>query len=72
VVRTLVRLRDGSVVGPHLVGTLNRVTRIPSEHLGGASLPDREYAVQELFALLTSAFHGLPGTVLGRPDARGL
>jgi hypothetical protein len=72
VVRTAVRLRDGSVVGPHLLGTLNRVTWIPSDHLAGASVTDREYAVQELFALLTSVFHGLPGTVLGRPDARGL
>lgn len=72
VVTTVVRLPDGAVLGPDLLGTLNRVSRIPTDHLAGAAPGDREYALQELFALLTSVFHGLPGAVLGRPDARGL
>jgi hypothetical protein len=71
-VTTAVRLRDGGVLGPDLLGTLNRVSRIPTDHLAGASSLDRDYAVQELHALLTSVLHGLPGQVLGRPDARGL
>lgn len=71
-VTSAVRLPDGAVLGPDLRGTLNRVTRIPTEHLAGAAQADREYALQELHALLTSVLYALPGPVLGRPDARGL
>lgn len=67
-----VRLGDGSVLGPGLRGTLNRMTWVPADHLAGAAPADRDYARQELAAVLTSLVHGLPGVVLGRPAGRGL
>jgi hypothetical protein len=67
-----VRLGDGTLFGPDLRGTLNRMTWVPAEHLAGAATVDRDYARQELGAVLTSLVHGLPGVVLGRPDGRGL
>jgi hypothetical protein len=67
-----VRLSDGSVLGPDLRGTLNRVLRIPRGHLTGTSEQDRDYLVVELQAVLTSLLHALPGTVVGRADPRGL
>lgn len=71
-VRSAITLGDGAVLGPDLRGTVNRVTRVPSAHLARASPGDQEYAVQELYALLTSVLHGLPGVIANRPDARGL
>ncbi len=71
-VTTAVRLADGTLLGPGLRGTLNRMTWVPTEHLAGAAPADREYAQQELHAVLTSVVHGLPGVVLGRADGRGL
>lgn len=67
-----VRLADGNVFGPDLVGTVNRVTVLPTDHLRGTAAPDRAYATQELQATLLSLLGGLPGAVLGRPDPRGL
>jgi hypothetical protein len=67
-----VRLSDGALLGPALRGTLNRMTWVPHDHLAGASGADREYAVQELQAVLTSLVHGLPGVLLGRPHGRGI
>lgn len=71
-VSSSIALGDGACLGPGLRGALNRVTWVPSAHLARASPDDREYAVQELYALLTSVLHGLPGVVANRPDARGL
>lgn len=71
-VHSAIALADGALLGPQLRGTVNRVTGVPSAHLAGASPRDQEYAVQELYALLTSVLHGLPGVVANRPDARGL
>lgn len=53
-------------------GALNRLVSVPSEHLGLATPPDREYASQELFALFVSWLHALPGPVLNRPTPQGL
>ena len=71
-VTTAVRLADGTLLGPDLRGTLNRMTWVPTEHLAGAEPADRDYAQQEIHAVLTSVVHGLPGVVLGRADGRGL
>ncbi|MEO7236316.1 MAG: hypothetical protein ABIW80_13205 [Lapillicoccus sp.] len=71
-VTTAVRLADGTLLGPDLRGTLNRMTWVPTEHLAGADPADRDYAQQEIYAVLTSVVHGLPGVVLGRADGRGL
>lgn len=67
-----VRLADGSLLGPDLRGTLNRVVRIPRAHLAGTSDADRDYVLAELQAVLTSLLCALPGVVVGRADPRGL
>ncbi len=67
-----VRLADGSVLGPDLRGTLNRVVRLPHAHLAATSENDREYVLAELHAVLTSLLFALPGVVVGRADPRGL
>jgi hypothetical protein len=67
-----VRLADGKVLGPHLRGTLNRLLRIPRNHLAATSETDRDYVLMELHAVLTSLLVALPGVVLGRADPRGL
>ena len=69
---TEVRLADGTVLGPSLRGTLNRVTRLPSAHLGATHATDRDYLLQELHAVLVSLLHAWPGVVIGRADPRGL
>ena len=43
-VTTAVRLADGTLLGPDLRGTLNRMTWVPTEHLAGAEPADRDYA----------------------------
>jgi hypothetical protein len=70
--RVAVRLTDGSVLGPDLRGTLNRVVRLPLDHLAATSESDRDYVLSELHAVLTSLLHALPGVVVGRADPRGL
>lgn len=67
-----VRLADGSVLGPDLRGTLNRVLRIPRDHLAATNETDRDYVLVELQAVLTSLLAALPGRVVGRADPRGL
>ena len=67
-----VRLADGSVLGPDLRGTLNRVLRIPRSHLAATNENDRDYVLGELQAVLTSLLSALPGVVVGRADPRGL
>lgn len=69
---TEVRLADGTVLGPSLRGTLNRVTRLPSAHLGATHATDRDYLLQELHAVLVSLLHAWPGVVIGRAHPRGL
>ena len=67
-----VRLADGSVLGPDLRGTLNRVVRLPRAHLAATPETDRDYVLTELHAVLTSLLSALPGVVVGRADPRGL
>jgi hypothetical protein len=67
-----VRLADGSILGPGLRGTLNRVVRLPRAHLAATDEKDRDYVLSELHAVLTSLLFALPGVVVGRADPRGL
>ena len=67
-----VRLADGSILGPGLRGTLNRVVRFPRAHLAATDEKDRDYVLSELHAVLTSLLFALPGVVVGRADPRGL
>jgi hypothetical protein len=67
-----VRLADGSILGPGLRGTLNRVVRLPCAHLAATDEKDRDYVLSELHAVLTSLLFALPGVVVGRADPRGL
>jgi hypothetical protein len=70
-VTTEVTLPDGAVLGPDLRGALNRVVAVPSAHLAGSEEADRDYAVQEMYALLTSVLASLPG-VVNAAGPRGL
>ncbi|HEY6742014.1 MAG TPA: hypothetical protein VI110_06615 [Lapillicoccus sp.] len=67
-----VRLADGSILGPGLCGTLNRIVRLPRAHLAATDEKDRDYVLSELHAVLTSLLFALPGVVVGRADPRGL
>jgi len=69
---TEIRLGDGTVLGPNLRGTLNRVARLPSAHLEATPSTERDYMLQELHAVLVSLLHAWPGAVVGRADPRGL
>jgi hypothetical protein len=65
-----IELVDGRTVSSSDVkGTLNRVLHVPDIFRGS---PDRDYAVQELTALLMSLLYCLPGPVLNPPTPQGL
>ncbi len=67
------QLADGRELDSrHIRGALNRVSAASSAHLSLAAPGDRDYAVQELTALLMSVLHAIPGRVLNRPSAQGL
>ncbi len=67
------RLADGRTVRSGQVrGTLNRLAALPVDHLARAGPGDREYALQELTALVTSWLHSLPGPMLNRPVGHSL
>jgi hypothetical protein len=70
-VTTEITLPDGAVLGPDLHAVLNRVVAVPSAHLAGSQQRDRDYAVQEMYALLTSVLACLPG-VVNAAGPRGL
>jgi hypothetical protein len=70
-VTTEVTLPDGAVLGPGLRAVLNRVVTVPSAHLAGSPEADRDYAVQEMYALLTSVLASLPG-IVNAAGPRGL
>ena len=70
-VTTEVTLPDGAVLGPGLHGALNRVVAVPSGHLAASEATEREYAQQEVYAVLTSVLASLPGAV-NRAGPRGL
>jgi hypothetical protein len=66
-------LADGREIDSATVcGALNRLQRIPSEHLRSANTSDRQYAEQELYALFLSWVYGLPAQVVNRPAPQGL
>ena len=68
---TRITLANGVVLDNALVrGAVNRLTGVAAE-LGAAS-DDRDYAVQELYALLLSWLHSLPAPVVNRPAPQGL
>lgn len=71
-VTSVVTLRDGARLGPDLCGVVNRLTSVPTWHLATSVEAEREYAVQELHAILTSMLAGLPGVVANRAVPRGL
>jgi hypothetical protein len=60
------------ISGNSVKGALNRLVTLPSEQFQNASPADRDYAVQELYALFLSWLEALPGAVLNRPSANGL
>ena len=68
-----ITLADQRVINSGAIrGTLNRLQLLPSAHLRGAAAADRDYAVQELYALTLSWLYGLPGIMLNRPTPQGL
>jgi hypothetical protein len=68
-----IRLSDGrELVGCAMGGVLNRLSFVPAawlDRIGGA---DRDYAVQEMYALYLSWLHALPGPVVNAPMPQGL
>jgi hypothetical protein len=71
--RTAFTLPDGQVIDSAAVlGTLNRLTYLPSAHLAAANEDDRHYGQHELHATVLSALHGFGARVVNRPTPRGL
>jgi hypothetical protein len=70
---------DLALVGGHrrlssaeVKGGLNRLSFLPSAWLKRIGGPDRDYAIQEMYALYLSWLHALPGPLLNRPTPQGL
>lgn len=71
--RTILTLADGRQIDTSQVsGVLNRLTHIPAEMVAKVTPDDREYARQELYALVLSWLQSFEGHVLNPPDAMGL
>lgn len=71
--RTILTLSDGRQIDTSQVsGVLNRFTHIPADMVAKVTPDDREYARQELYALVLSWLHSFEGHVLNPPDAMGL
>jgi hypothetical protein len=58
-----VTLPDGAVLGSGLRSVYNRLVVVPSGHLASTDETERVYAMQELYAVLTSMLASLPGVV---------
>jgi hypothetical protein len=70
---TLIELGDGRRIDARAVrGTLCRLTAPRAELLPPVPPADRDYAIQELWALWLSWLHGLPEPVLGAATPAGL
>lgn len=70
--RTTFNLPGGSVIDSTLVrGVLNRVTSLPTAHLGVAARDDVAYAGQELHAIVLSVLYGLGEAVINAPTPQG-
>jgi hypothetical protein len=68
-----VQLRDGRrFVGDTARGVLNRLSYLPSAWLQQIGGPDRDYALQEMYAFYLSWLHGLKGPVVNPPTPQGL
>jgi hypothetical protein len=66
-------LADGRhLCGANVRGVLNRLTFVPAACLRRIGGPDRDYAVQEMYALYLSWLHALPGPLLNPPTPQGL
>jgi len=55
-----------------VTGLLNRLSYLPSACVRRIGGPDRDYALQELYALYLSWLHALPGPLLNPPMPQGL
>jgi hypothetical protein len=58
--------------GRTVKGLLNRLSFVPAACLRRIGGPDRDYAVQEIYALYLSWLHSLPGPLLNPPAPQGL
>jgi hypothetical protein len=58
--------------GASVKGLLNRLSFIPAACLRRIGGPDRDYAIQEIYALYLSWLHALPGPLLNPPAPQGL
>src|SRR5215471_12436794 len=66
-------LADGRRLSSRTVkGLLNRLSFLPSACLRRMGGPDRDYAVQEIYALYVSWLHSLAGPLLNPPTPQGL
>jgi hypothetical protein len=67
-----IQLADGRhVVGSETHGVLNRLSSLPVAWVQRISRPDRDYAVQEMYALSLCWLHALPGPVINPPAPQG-
>ena len=67
------RLPDGTQLrGGEIRGALNRLSFLPRAWLSRIGGPDREYAVQEMYALYLSWLHSMAGRKLNPPVPQGL
>ncbi len=68
-----IRLADGRRIGGGApVPILNRLAFLPSAWVGRIGGPDRDYGLQEMYALYLSWLHAMPGVVINRPSPAGL
>jgi hypothetical protein len=68
-----IRLRDGRhIVGDDARGVLNRLSYLPNAWLQRIGGPDRDYALQEMYALYLSWLHSLKGPVINPALPQGL
>jgi hypothetical protein len=58
--------------GASVQGLLNRLTFVPAACLRRIGGLDRDYAIQEIYALYLSWLHSLPGPLLNAPAPQGL
>lgn len=71
--RVSVHLGNGLVIRDTRVrGVLNRLTYLPMAWTARVGGPDRDYAMQEMFAFYLSWLHALPGPKLNPPTPQGL
>lgn len=68
-----IRLADGRRIGSDApIPVLNRLSYLPGALLHRLGGPDRDYALQEWYALYLSWLHALPGPVVNRAVPAGL